>query len=264
MMDNEIYIRTLQTLEELEAVRKLEALVWSMMDSIPVHQTITAVKNGGFILGAFFKGNLIGFQYSFPGYDGEKAYLCSHTLGIHPDYRKMGIGERLKRAQKEIAILKGYDLITWTYDPLETVNGNLNLHKLGAVCTRYLENVYGNLKDELNDGIATDRFLVEWKILEPRLEQEIEIMAPIVIKTTLLKKYIIPEAIDLTQLNSTILVPVPANFQELKKDDLPLALKWREMTGQVFKHYLESGWTVTDLIKDERNQHQYLYSLRKR
>jgi predicted GNAT superfamily acetyltransferase len=259
-------IRSLQTVAELEVVRNLEALVWSLEDSVPVTQVVTAVKNGGFVLGAFLNEELIGFQYSFPGFDGKKVYLCSHSLGIHPEFRKFGIGEKLKLAQKNIAIQKNYDLITWTYDPLETVNGNLNLHKLGAVCSTYLENAYGEMPDDLNIGIASDRFLVEWWIKKPKqtTENNLNKNLPLVIKTISQNGYQIPEQIDLTHENDRLLVPVPSNFQEMKKSDLPKAIKWRETTRQVFNHYLTQGWSVTDLFKDLENKNQYLYLLEKR
>ncbi len=48
-----INIRSLQQIEELEDTRKLESKIWGEADSIPTHQTITAVKNGGLVLGAF-------------------------------------------------------------------------------------------------------------------------------------------------------------------------------------------------------------------
>jgi predicted GNAT superfamily acetyltransferase len=256
-----IDIRNLQTVEELEAVRQLETIIWSMEDSIPVNQTVTAVKNGGFVLGAFANGELIGFQYSFPGFNGKKTYLCSHSLGIHPLYRKLGIGEKLKIAQRETAIQMGYDLITWTYDPLETINSNLNLHKLRAVGTSYLENAYGDMPDNLNNGIPTDRFLVEWWIQNPTNIKKTNLAKnyPMTIKTSILRGFLIPEQIDLTPKNDQLFVPVPGNFQEIKKRNFPLAKAWREKTREIFTHYLTKGWIVTDLVKDRGNQYQYLY-----
>lgn len=261
-MRNEVFIRDLHTVKELEQIRKLEALIWSFEDSIPVNQTVAAVKNGGFVLGAFLNDDLIGFQYSFPGFDGKKPYLWSHSLGIHPNFRKFGVGERLKMEQKELAILKGYDLITWTYDPLETVNGNLNLHKLGGVCSTYVENAYGEMADGLNDGIPTDRFLVEWWIKELFKKRNAVNEAPLVLKTSSKQGFLVPEQIDLTQDHDFLFVPVPSNFQEIKRDDFSLALKWREATRQTFSHYLDQGWVVTDLVKDSVNQ--YLYLLKKK
>ncbi|WP_231687917.1 GNAT family N-acetyltransferase [Bacillus sp. FJAT-27251] len=257
-----IEIRNLETVAELEEVRRLEALVWSFEDSVPVNQSVAVVKNGGFILGAYVEGKLVGFQYSFPGFDGSKVYLCSHSLGIHPEYRRYGIGEKLKKAQKELAAAKGYKLITWTYDPLETVNGNLNLHKLGAKCTAYQENVYGEMADGLNDGLPTDRFLVEWVTGSSNEGRAVVIDGlRIVIKTIVARNLLIPGETDLTLNNDRLLVPVPGNFQEIKKADFSLALAWRNKTREVFVHFLGKGWVVSDLVKDPLVPNQYLYLL---
>ncbi|WP_084820255.1 GNAT family N-acetyltransferase [Mesobacillus campisalis] len=257
-----IEIRNLDTIAELEEVRRLETLVWSLEDSVPVNQSVAVVKNGGFILGAYLEGKLVGFQYSFPGFDGSKVYLCSHSLGIHPEYRRYGIGEKLKKAQKELAAAKGYKLITWTYDPLETVNGNLNLHKLGAKCTCYLENVYGEMADGLNDGLPTDRFLVEWKTDSPVGPPTVVIDGlKLVIITIIARNLLIPGETDFTLKDDKLLVPVPGNFQEIKKADFSLALAWRNKTREVFAHFLGEGWVVSDLVKDPLVPNQYLYLL---
>jgi predicted GNAT superfamily acetyltransferase len=271
----EIEIRNLQTVDELEKVRKLEAVVWSFEDSVPVNQTITVVKNGGFILGAFLHNELIGFQYSFPGFNGKQVYLCSHSLGIHPAYRKYGIGEKLKWAQKELAASKGYKLISWTYDPLETVNGNLNLHKLGAICSSYLVNAYGEMDDGLNSGIATDRFLVEWRLdgkqdmEEARTVGQFQSDSPIdsqcvVMETTSEAGFLRPGKINLKKKYDLLFVPVPGNFQEIKNHDFSLAVEWRNVTRKIFTYFLRQGWQVTDLIKNDHEQNHYLYVLEKR
>jgi predicted GNAT superfamily acetyltransferase len=260
-----IIIRTIETIVGLEAVRKLEELVWSKEEAVPVNQTMAAVKNGGFVLGAFSEKQLIGFQYSFPGFDGEKSYLCSHSLGIHPEFRKYGIGEKLKWAQKKTAAEKGYNLITWTYDPLETVNGYLNLHKLGAVCSTYLENVYGEMDDKLNAGIPSDRFLVEWGIKDSKnvSKYDMEGEYPQAIITSIRDGFLIPERIDVNLRSKTLFVPVPGNFQELKKYNLSYGSAWREYTQKVFSHYFSSGWKAVDLVKDRVNPNQYNYLLQR-
>ncbi len=258
-------IRNLHSVKELEAVYQLETLIWSVEDAVPVNHTVATVKNGGFVLGAFINEELIGFQYSFPGFDGKRAYLCSHSLGIHDEYRALGIGEKLKLAQRETALVKGYDLISWTYDPLETVNANLNLHKLGAVCTRYIENAYGEMSDNMNAGIPTDRFLVEWRINneKPQCSQDTIAQLPRVIETDTENGFSVPLKADLRDDNDKLLVPVPGNFQDIKKQNFSLALKWRETTKNVFVHFLNKGWIVTDLVKDRTREHQYLYLLEK-
>lgn len=257
-LKNEVSIRNLQTVTELEKVRELEALIWSLEDSVPVNQTVAAVKNGGFVLGAFLHDKLIGFQYSFPGFDGTKVYLCSHSLGIHPDYRAFGVGEKLKWAQKKTALLKGYDLITWTYDPLETVNANLNLHKLGGVCSTYMEDVYGEMNDGLNSGIATDRFLIEWRLKSESVKRDLDRDALHVIKTEQFNGNLTPKEIHMSLAHDTLFVSVPGNFQTIKTENFSLAKQWREATRKVFIHYFKEGYIATDLLKEKQNHYYYV------
>lgn len=261
-----VTITNMTTIEELQKVHKLESIVWSPEDTVPISHTAATIKNGGFILGAFFKDQLIGFQYSFPGFDGKNPYLVSHSLGIHPDFRKLGIGEKLKHAQRKLALEMGYELISWTYDPLETVNGNLNLHKLGAVCTSYIENAYGEMADGMNDGLSTDRFVVEWTVKNEERERERNEFSkfPILLNVELNDGCLIPGDINLQESGDTLLVPAPGNFQEIKKMNFKAALLWREKTKQVFTHYLKHGWFVTDLRKSPDNKEQYMYVLERR
>lgn len=258
-------IRSIEAVEELEKVYELETIVWSAEDAVPTNHTIATVKNGGLVLGAYYEGKLIGFQYSFPGFDGKKVYLLSHSLGIHPDYRRLGVGEQLKIAQKQAAAGKGYERIVWTYDPLETVNANLNIHKLRAVAVSYIENAYGDMADGMNSGIPTDRFLVEWQVREePPAERLTDIQQlPLLIASAAQAGYLIAGDVDLQQSAEKLAVPVPGNFQDMKKYDLSLALTWREKTRAVFSHYLNQGWRVTDLVKDRHTDNQYLYVLEK-
>jgi len=257
-----IAIRNIENVKELMEVKALESIIWTMDDPVPVHHMAAVIKSGGLVLGAFLNERLIGFQYSFAGFDGEKIYLHSHNLGIHPDFRKLGIGMQLKLAQKETAIQKGYDLIKWTYDPLETVNGKLNLHKLGAACSTYIEDAYGELPDQLNAGLPSDRFLVDWDLTK---EKSAANSAPStsVITTKKMNGYLIPEEIFDNQTDEWLTVPVPSNFQEIKKNDLTLALNWREATRAVFRHYFSAGYRAIDLIRNSSDGNTCHYLLKK-
>jgi hypothetical protein len=53
---------------------------------------------------------------------------------------------------------------------LESKNARLNIAKLGAVCNTYIRDYYGTLRDDLNRGLATDRFQVDWWIASRRIE----------------------------------------------------------------------------------------------
>src|SRR5699024_5180647 len=120
-----ITLKELTTIKELEQMELIEQGVWDM-SPLPIHQTLTAIKNGGIIIGAFDDNKIIGFSYAFAGFKDGQTYLCSHMLGIEEDYRSKKIGEQMRQKQQEIAIRKGYKEIHWTYDPLETRNAYLN------------------------------------------------------------------------------------------------------------------------------------------
>lgn len=257
-----ITIRSIEDVKDLMEVKALESIIWSNDDPVPIHHMAAVIGSGGLVIGAYFNEKLIGFQYSFSGYDGKKAYLHSHNLGIHPDYRKLGVGMQLKLAQKELAMQKGYDLIKWTYDPLETVNGTLNLHKLGAICQTYVEDAYGDLPDQLNAGLPSDRFLVEWDLTKGKQATN-RVSSPSVITTDNKKGYLAPEGITLDLTDESLAVPVPSNFQQLKEKDLPLALSWREATRRVFQHYFANGYRAVDLIRDAGDSNTCHYLLKK-
>ncbi len=269
-------IRLLNTYEELLAVKELEEVIWADDDPVPLHQTMTAVKHGGMIIGAYDEDRLVGFQYSFAGFDGEQTYLCSHNLGIHPDYQKGGIGEKLKRTQRMAAIEKGYELITWTYDPLETVNGNLNIRKLGAICSIYIENCYGEMTDILNAGLPSDRFQVEWWIKRPdvlaklegqRKERQLETNAKHLLSYAINAQGIVePQAIDLTlvEYDGQLVVAVPAAFQAVKAANVDVALRWRLETRALFMHYFQHGWHVSNFIRGVSAEPVHYYLLEKK
>ncbi|GKV64021.1 MULTISPECIES: GNAT family N-acetyltransferase [Sporosarcina] len=261
-----ISIRLIETIDELHKVHALEAGIWGENDTVPISHMTASLKNGGLIVGAFDEDRLIGFQYSFPGFDGQNVYLYSHNLGIHSDYRKLGIGEQLKLEQKQAALKLGYSRIIWTYDPLETVNANLNLHKLRARVISYTENAYGDMTGGINGGIPTDRFTVEWMIQEQssRTSSPDLHTIPLLIDTRCSHGFLIAEKSHWRKGDQLVGVPVPANFQELKQHDFNEAMIWREKTREIFEDYLENGWIVTDLVKHPGVQEGYVYILEKR
>ena len=52
-------------------------------------------------------------------------------LAVKESYRNTGLGRRIKLFQREDAIAHGYELMEWTFDPLEIKNAYLNLERLG-------------------------------------------------------------------------------------------------------------------------------------
>lgn len=267
-MITEIEVRILENNFEMQLVNHLQKTVWGG-DAIPTHQTVTAANNGGLVLGAFINERLVGFSYSFAGYHQGQIYLCSHNLGIHPNFQGIGIGAKLKAEQKRLASKMGYKLISWTYDPLETRNAYLNLSKLGAVCNTYIQNFYGEVDDGLNKGLPTDRFKVEWWIESDYVNSDRETK----IISLSSADYVFPSEITKSGLamlsdfnfdlsnglfeSDMILIPVPTNFQALKKQDGELALDWRLKTRAIFENLFENGFSATQLYKTENGPTNY-------
>ncbi|HWP34839.1 MAG TPA: GNAT family N-acetyltransferase, partial [Thermodesulfobacteriota bacterium] len=136
---------------------------------IPLAQLMTAARFGGLCLGAFDGDRLVAFLYGFVGLkDGAPVHI-SQRMAVLPAYRDRGLGERLKRLQREHVLAQGLSWVRWTFDPLETRNGYLNFVKLGAHARTYLVDLYGPVSGALNEGLPTDRFEVEWHVRSRRV-----------------------------------------------------------------------------------------------
>jgi predicted GNAT superfamily acetyltransferase len=166
-----IDIRSISTLEQFERCVVLQSEVWGYNDgdTIPRRVFIVAQRIGGQVLGAFDGDTMIGFAMSLPGYRDGRSYLHSHMLAVLPEYRNTGIGRRLKLAQRDDAIARGFDLMEWTFDPLEIKNAHLNIARLGAIVRRYQPDFYGPSTSPLQGGLPTDRLYAEWWLRSPRV-----------------------------------------------------------------------------------------------
>jgi predicted GNAT superfamily acetyltransferase len=258
---------------------------------------MAASHNGGLVIGAYDGGaptengpendveepgfaelpsgaTLVGFVFGFPGLyftpDGPRAKHASHMLGVLPEYRDQGIGFLLKRAQWQMVRRQGLDRVTWTYDPLLSRNAYLNITRLGAVCSTYIRDVYGPMRDTLNAGLPTDRFQVDWWINSQRVNRRLskrarlpldlahflsagtEIVNPSEIGEDSLARPeqhvnldALPAAADESRL---VMVEIPADFQAIRAADLELALEWRMHTRSIFERLFSSGYLVTDFV----------------
>ena len=166
-----IDIRSLSTLDQFERCVALQIEVWGYNDgdTIPRRMFVVAQRIGGQVLGAFDGDTMIGFAMSLPGYRDGRSYLHSHMLAVLPEYRNAGIGRRLKLAQRDDASARGFELMEWTFDPLEIRNAHLNIARLGAIVRRYQPDFYGPSTSPLQGGLPTDRLYAEWWLGSPRV-----------------------------------------------------------------------------------------------
>lgn len=264
-------IHLLDKIEELTAVETLQREVWpgSETDIVPAHLMVTAVHNGGLVLGAFDGERLIGFVFGFPGLestpDGPRPKHCSHMAGVHPDYRDRGLGFALKRAQWQMVRHQGLDHMTWTYDLLLSRNAYLNIAQLGAVCSTYRRSEYGEMRDGLNAGLPSDRFQVDWWLNTNRVERRLGKRPRPPLKLGHLARVGVhplyplksggdgwprpPEHVPALE-SQLLAVDIPPDFMTLKEAEFGLARDWRFFARELFETAFAKGYIVTDFIFD--------------
>ena len=226
----EIRIEKLTTHAEFDACVELQDAVWGYDRTGAMSQKVfvLAAAIGGQVLGAFVNGVLAGYSMSLPGVRNGHAYLHSHHLAVLPQWRNLGIGRRLKLAQRDEALLQGFELIEWTFDPLEIKNAYLNIARLGAIVRRYRENFYGESNSPLQGGLPTDRIFAEWWIRSRRVERVLRG--------------------DVHAVQAAALVHVPAAIAEWKANaaDRERARTLQRDNAQALQAAFARGWAVTD------------------
>ncbi|MCP4428676.1 MAG: GNAT family N-acetyltransferase, partial [Chloroflexi bacterium] len=244
-MKDDIKIRPVASLAEMEEVENLEREIWNIPDIeiMPVHTMHAIQHNGGALLGAFDGDKMVGFvmgmlavEPDVPGPAAARLKMYSNVAGTLPEYQGRGVGHRLKLAQRKHALKLGLDLITWTFDPLESLNGRFNFGKLGVVCNQYHRNFHGEMAG-INAGLLTDRFEVVWHLnsegvmarMEGRqrpstlpnlLEQDIVILNETRFDADNLP---VPPTQPRAASGNTLLMEIPANFQTVKQKSFDLA-----------------------------------------
>ncbi len=273
-------IRALQHIEEMQAVVALQGAVWPGIQPVPEHLLLTAAHHGGLVLGAFEGETLLGFVFGFLGLHSHRGQTIlkhnSDMLGVLPAARGRGLGPALKRAQWQLVRQQGIELITWTYDPLESRNAHLNIATLGAIARNYHPNLYGEMTDGLNAGLPSDRLLAEWWVNSRRVNQRLS-RAPrrpldlahylsaetLLLNTTALTAggWPRPASDELHLLEDPAARPplalfeIPADFRALKAAEPDLAHEWRLYTRLAFDLLLHHGYLVTDFVHLPANGH---------
>lgn len=265
-----IEIRKPKNVQELLEIMDVMKSAWHMpdyRDAVPHHMLKAVMDNGGVLLIAYDKKErkVIGFVLGILAMDEQgRIYHYSHMLGVREGLKYKGIGYRLKLAQREYVIKQGLDLIKWTFDPLLGPNAKLNFAKLGVINRVYYVNYYGELHDELNRGMPTDRFKVEWYIKSKRVMLRLSgKLPPPSLKRALTKGELITESskikdnirkltsYNLDSKSELIIVEIPADINYIKTVSMELALDWRLKTREIFKRYInEKGYIVVDFISE--------------
>jgi predicted GNAT superfamily acetyltransferase len=255
-------IKKLSTHREFEECIRIQREVWKHedIDLVPLHHYCISVETGAILLGAFLGKEMVGFVYSFPAFSKKKIHQHSHLLAVLPEYQGLAIGKKLKWTQRHYALRLGYDMITWTFDPLQARNANLNLHTLGATIKTYLTNFYGETPSlTLGFNVPTDRFFTEWlikhEVVLRRKKEQYEKYDPSELPKALQARknddrHFLPGQSLLSLNEEKILIEVPAEIRQFLKQPDNI-LKWQEAIRRVMKHYFSKGYRGVDFIFGE-------------
>jgi predicted GNAT superfamily acetyltransferase len=273
-----ISIRPLKGLEDCLNFQKAVQMIWGGGDddAIPIHVLVTLAKNGGLVMAAYapdgpeVTGGIVGIVLGWLGLGADpatpdappKIKFCSHMAGVLPAWQGKHIGLRLKLAQRDYILEQGLtDWVTWTFDPLYRANGVFNIHRLGATCTTYMRNIYGELNDDLNRGVPSDRCQVDWRLNSPRVAQkaqdqgnsavhaqwEPEILE-ILPSSTNAAGFATPGDPAFVGEGRPLAVPIPSDIAAIRRTDRELSLAWRFYLRAVLEEAFGAGYTMVDCI----------------
>ena len=282
---SEIEIRPANGMAEMKDIEEIQLVIWGKdeREMMPAHLLHALQHNGAAVLSAYDGSKLVGFTIAVLGtveglteridqVAAARLKMYSVIAGVLDEYRDTGVGYRLKMAQRDFALRIGIRLISWVYDPLESRNARFNIGKLGAVCNRYLRNFHGEMAG-INAGLETDRFEVEWWVTSNRakgrakqqrrplsLQTLLDGGAVIVNKAAFDDSGLLVPSSDISyQPANLILVEIPADFQHIKQQDFPLALRWRMHSRTMFEALFRDGYLVSDFVSqmDGENRRSY-------
>lgn len=291
MKNSDFVIREVSSNEDTVQIEEVQRLAWGMPDIevIPSRFMHALEHNGACLLGAYVEDKIVGFSFGLIGLTAtispavvEKAgpfHMYSAITGILPEYQVSGVGYQLKMAQRDIALKAGIRLITWTFDPLESRNGHFNVNKLGVVCGRYLRNFHGQMGG-INAGLPTDRFYVEWWLDSKRVQlvasgqplafNKAALLADgaVMVNSAVRSEAALPiPRAEIIQSDAPrLLAEIPADFQQVKRQDMSLAIEWRHYSRRLFEHYFEAGYQVTGFVRHVESEafNRSYYLLEKR
>ena len=230
-MSGAITVRSCDSLEDFQACVALQRDIWGEQDLEvePSTMFVVAAHTGGQVLGAYHGAILVGFTLALAALRNGGPYLHSHLTGVHANYRDRGVGRMLKLFQRDEALSRDLRLIEWTFDPLELRNAHFNLNRLGAICRRYLPNLYGVTTSPLHRGLPTDRLVAEWYLDSPRV-------AAAVVN-------------GLAPSPSSATIEIPSLIEDWKSNDLP---RVQAIQGSIREHFCDGfakGYAAIAVVK---------------
>ena len=244
-----VTVREVSTIAEYDACIDLQRAAFGLPDLeiSPRRHLIVSRMAGGWTLGAFAEGKLIGFVHHLAAVKGSEIFGYSHMMAVDPAYQNHGVGAQLKWAQRERALAEGRSFIKWTFEPMRARNAHFNLNRLGVVIREYAVNFYGTdynpspaEKAAGVSGFDSDRLFASWELKAPRVEA-------------------LAQRREYSLGDSVRAIEIPADFSSLLKSDPAAAKNEVLRVREEFLDALKDGLVCGAFARDDQRPNYLFY-----
>jgi chorismate synthase len=242
----EFELRELHSVEEFSTMIELEDHIWGAGNGMNRDLLTAMVHVGALAAGAFLNNQMVAILFGIPTRDANIQH--SHGMGVLEQYRRYGLGAKLKWFQRDWCLAHGIDRVQWTYDPLRVANAHLNLNKLGAGVATHYHNYYGEMSG-INAGAPSDRLLADWDLNAPNVTALAGGGSPRAFPNAQATNSILdskPTEVHLDLEQVQLSFAIPEDFPAMQIENPALALEWRKHTRTVLDHYLARGYRLTN------------------
>lgn len=253
-------VRSLSRADELGWVMDLQHLICGENDrrQLALYTLIDFIRNGGHVIGAFDGQLLIGYLVAFFGTNSRdprrpamaNLKLVLSRIGVHPDYRGVGVATQMVGRLYEIADQQGVRLVTYALDPLNSREAHLMIRKLGAIGKVFTPGYYGD-----TDALISELWLTHNRVRQ-RLSGEqrahlsltqymganTPILNPPQYDTETMK--LLPYPHDIAVSDSTmVLIEIPAEAEMIGDH-----VAWQRHIRTLLLTALQHGYVITDFL----------------
>jgi predicted GNAT superfamily acetyltransferase len=246
----EIVIRDCATFEEYDRCIELqrEAFALPDLEVTPRRHLIVTRRAGGWTLGAFAGGEMVGFVHHMVAVAGAGEVIgYSHMMAVARAYQNRGVGARLKWAQRARALTEGRRLIKWTWDPMQARNAHFNLNRLGVLVRSYAVNFYGTdyitMPREAASGVSldSDRLFADWQLDSERVN-------------------LLAEGRNVEQQDApAATIEIPPNWAALVRDDAAAARSEQLRVRAEFQEAFDAGLVCAGFQRDDARPRYLLF-----
>jgi chorismate synthase len=251
---DDVHVRELVGPDELRRCVALQKRIWGeqFAELVPAAILWVAQRTGGIVAGAFDdSGRMLGFVFGMSGFVDARPLHWSDMLAVEPDARGRGTGTRLKRYQRDTLLRRGIEHVAWTFDPLESRNAWINFAHLGITAHEYVRDCYGHSDSPLHAGLGTDRLIASWALGSERVRERMEGAAGPPPAATWAAAPVANGAMLRLDLDApAVRVRIPADVQQLKREQPDAALVWRDSTRAAFETYFARGYEAVELVRE--------------